>query len=67
MLKLAINASPGSELARAAVGIYSPVINIVYGEDKGHVIPCIKDTCFEPVDTSEGLLSFFREQGLLNN
>jgi uncharacterized protein YyaL (SSP411 family) len=64
MLKLTINASPDSELARAAADIYSPFVHIVYGEDRGHIIPCIKDTCFAPVDTPEGLLRFFREQGL---
>jgi uncharacterized protein YyaL (SSP411 family) len=67
MVKLTINASPDSELARAAANIYSPFAHIVYGEDRGHVIPCMKDTCFAPVDTPEGLLSFFREQGLLIN
>ena len=67
MLKLTINASPGSELAKEAVGIYSPFSSIVYGEDRGQVIPCIKDTCFAPVDTPVGLISFFREQGLLIN
>ena len=64
MLKLTINASPGSELAKAAINIYSPFSSIVYGENKGHIIPCIKDTCFAPVETPDGLISFLREQGL---
>jgi len=64
MLKLTINASPGSELARTAVDFYSPFSNIVYGEDRGNVIPCVKDTCFAPVETPQGLYSFLRERGL---
>ena len=66
MLKLTINASPGSELAREAIGIYSPFSTIVYGEDRGQVIPCIKDACFEPIENPAALISFFRDQGLLN-
>ncbi len=60
MLKLTINASPGSELARAAIDIYSPFSNIVYGKDDGHIIPCIKNTCLAPVNTPEELINFFK-------
>jgi rubrerythrin len=67
MLKLTINTAPGSDLARAAIDIYSPFSNIVYGEDKGQVIPCMKDTCFAPVKSPEELISFFKEQKLSHN
>jgi len=58
MLKLNVQVQPGSELAKTAVSLYHPYSCIVYGEDKGSVIPCVKDTCYEPVDSDEKLKAF---------
>jgi hypothetical protein len=55
MLKLGINAPPDSELAKSVLSIYCPYSCIVYGNDKGSVIPCVRDTCYEPVDSAEQL------------
>jgi uncharacterized protein YyaL (SSP411 family) len=50
MLKMTIEAHPGSELACAARALAGKqYIAIVYGEDRGQVVPCIRDTCLEPI------------------
>jgi hypothetical protein len=36
-------------------------MSIVYGEDKGCVIPCFKDVCYEPIDS---LRDFLKESAL---
>ncbi len=59
MLKLDIQALPDSELARSALFTYRPYSCIVHGnDDKGIVIPCIKDTCCEPITSAEKLKEF---------
>jgi uncharacterized protein YyaL (SSP411 family) len=57
-LKLTLYASPSDELAETAVSFISPYTTFVYGEDKGYVVPCFSDTCFEPV-TDAGILKGF--------
>ena len=64
MLKLTINSAPGSELASAALQTYSPFISFAYGRDKGHIIPCINNSCYSPVNSPEELLAFMEKQGL---
>ncbi len=46
---LTINADPGSELAATALRFLHPFSAIVYGEDRGSVIPCSGTVCHEPV------------------
>jgi len=58
MLKLDIQARSDSALAKSALFIYHPYSCIVYGNDIGTVIPCVKDTCYEPVDSAEKLKEF---------
>jgi len=59
MLKLGINVSPDSPLAKSALSTYHPYSCIVYGnDDKGLVIPCVKDICYEPIDSPEQLKQF---------
>lgn len=57
-LKLTLYASPSTGLAETALLFITPYTTIVYGEDKGCVIPCFRDTCFEPV-TDPGILESF--------
>jgi uncharacterized protein YyaL (SSP411 family) len=50
MLKLTVEALPDHELARAARALAgSSYTAIVYGEDKGRVIPCKREVCHEPI------------------
>ncbi len=50
MLTFTIEARPDSEIARAARFLGSQVPSaLIYGEDKGRVIVCNRQTCFEPV------------------
>ena len=58
LLKLTVEASPDSELAKAARSLPGPCTAIVYGEDKGRVIPCIRDRCYEPVTEPKSLIDF---------
>jgi uncharacterized protein YyaL (SSP411 family) len=61
MFKLTLQTTPVSELAEAALSSLNPFMSIVYGEDKGCVIPCFKDVCYEPINSPEGLRDFFKE------
>jgi len=59
MLKLDIQAPGDSALAKSALFTYYPYSCIIYGnEDKGSVIPCVRDTCYEPIDDTDGLKEF---------
>ncbi len=50
MLKLTVEAQPDQELARAARALAGRSYTaIVYGEDKGRVIPCKREVCHEPI------------------
>ncbi|HUJ88559.1 MAG TPA: hypothetical protein VLX12_00070, partial [Syntrophorhabdales bacterium] len=50
MLKLTIEAHPDGELARAGRAVAGKqYAAIVYGEDRGRVIPCTRDSCLEPI------------------
>jgi hypothetical protein len=59
MLKLDIQAPGDSALAKSALSTYYPYSCIVYGnDDAGSVIPCVRDTCYEPIDDTDGLKEF---------
>ncbi|MFZ5998398.1 MAG: thioredoxin domain-containing protein [Nitrospirota bacterium] len=56
--KLTVEASPGSPLAKAALSLFRPYTAIAYGKDNSRIIPCIKDTCYEPLESQEQLYEF---------
>ncbi len=60
MLRLTVEARPGSLLARAALALARGPAVIVYGEDHGRIVPCLNTVCYEPVDDAEGLRNFFK-------
>jgi uncharacterized protein YyaL (SSP411 family) len=50
MLLLTVEAGPDSGLARAARRLTGPYTAVLYGEDRGRVIPCVNGACFEPAE-----------------
>ncbi len=62
MVRLTVEARPESGLARAALALARGPVVIVYGEDRGRIIPCVKNICYEPVRDAEGLSSFLKSQ-----
>jgi hypothetical protein len=62
LLKLSVEASPTSELAAAARSLAGPFTALVYGEDNGRVVPCVKDVCYEPLHDAEGVRVFVEKQ-----
>ncbi len=62
LIKLSVETPPASELAAAARSLVGPLIAVVYGEDKGRVIPCVKDMCYEPLYGTAGLRDFIKKQ-----
>jgi uncharacterized protein YyaL (SSP411 family) len=60
LLRLAVEASPESELAKTALSFFSPFKSIVYAEDSGRVTPCLNGVCYEPVSDPVDLKSFLR-------
>ena len=59
MLKLLLHTAPNSELTDITLSSFSPYMSIVYGEDKGSVIPCVQNVCYEPIDSVSLLKDFF--------
>ncbi len=57
-IKLTMATSLESKLSEAAISSFSPYMTIIYGEDKGCVIPCAGNVCHEPV-TDPGRLKDF--------
>ena len=53
MVKLTVEADPSSDLAAAARRFSGPYTVVVYGEDKGRIVPCIGETCYAPVTDSK--------------
>lgn len=60
MLKLFVQAPPNHELSKAALSSFRPYVSLLYGEDKGCVIPCGQDVCYEPVYSPNSLKDFLR-------
>jgi uncharacterized protein YyaL (SSP411 family) len=61
MLKLDIKAPYDSALAGVALHTYRPYRCLVYSEpDKNSVIPCIGNTCYEPINDSGSLRDYIR-------
>ena len=62
MVKLNVLASPGNDLFQAALSTFRPYVSLVYGEDKGIVIPCARDVCHEPIYSPEKLKHFLQSK-----
>jgi uncharacterized protein YyaL (SSP411 family) len=60
MLKLSVEAAPGSELAEAALSTYYPYKSLVYGKDTGTVMPCLGNVCHKPAKNTSGLKDFLK-------
>lgn len=60
MLKLSVEAAPGSELAETALSTSYPYKGIVYGKDTGTVIPCLGKVCHKPINNTSGLRDFLK-------
>jgi uncharacterized protein YyaL (SSP411 family) len=60
MLKLDINAQPTSPLAKEALREFYPYTVIRYGGDNNHIIPCVGNTCYDPIDNADGLKKFLQ-------
>jgi uncharacterized protein len=59
MLKLDLQTPGDSALAKSALFTYYPYLCFVYGnDDKGLVIPCVNNTCYEPIENSDRLKEF---------
>ena len=55
MLKLSVESAPESELSEVALATFSPYRSIVYGEDRGQVTLCYRNTCYKPIDNPDTL------------
>lgn len=58
MLKLTVQALPDSDLAITALSVFYPYKSVVFEADDGRVIPCIGNTCFDPITEVSGLADF---------
>lgn len=58
MLKLDLHSLPTSGLTGTALSSFHPYTSIVYGDDRGFVIPCFRDMCYEPIDNPDILRDF---------
>jgi uncharacterized protein YyaL (SSP411 family) len=58
MLKLTLETSVDSALAETARSHSYPYMSCLYGEEKGLVIPCLKDVCLEPIKSPDMLREF---------
>jgi uncharacterized protein YyaL (SSP411 family) len=65
MLQLTIH-STSSDIRDRALTFLSPYVTVNHGEDKGHVIPCRRGVCYDPMDTPDKLGEFFKEKKYLN-
>jgi uncharacterized protein YyaL (SSP411 family) len=60
LIRVAVEASPESALAGAAITSLNPYGSLVYGEDRGCVTPCINGVCLEPISDPRALRAFLR-------
>jgi hypothetical protein len=56
-----MHTSQGSELAETALSSFIPYVSIIYGDDKGCIIPCRKDVCYEPIFSQANLEEFLEK------
>ncbi|MEW6109560.1 MAG: thioredoxin domain-containing protein [Nitrospirota bacterium] len=62
MLKLDMHTKSGSELAEAALESFIPYSSFVYSEDKGYIVPCKNNICYEPVERPDSLRIFLEKR-----
>ncbi|HOE15967.1 MAG TPA: thioredoxin domain-containing protein [Syntrophorhabdaceae bacterium] len=60
MLKLDISAEPMSPLAMEALRSFYPYTAIRYSGNSGTIIPCVGNTCYEPICAAEDLKEFLQ-------
>lgn len=60
MIRLAVEVSPESELARTAINSLNPYESLVYGMEKGHVTPCVNGVCVDPISDPGALRHFLK-------
>ncbi len=58
MLRLILETSPESALAREALSDFIPYLSVYYKEDNGLIIPCSRGACHQPVGTPAELRKF---------
>lgn len=58
MMKLTIESLPDKELTDTCLSFSVPYMSIVYGENRGKVIPCFKNVCYDPIDRPDSLKDF---------
>ncbi len=63
MTRLNLETKPGSPLANAALSRFSPYKTVTYGEDRGRVVPCIREVCYEPIQSPDDLKAFMESKG----
>ncbi len=52
---LTLHTRTESVLSHTAVSLPVPYSDIIYSQDKGYVVPCIGDVCYNPIDNPEAL------------
>jgi uncharacterized protein YyaL (SSP411 family) len=57
-LELTVSAPLDSELSRIALSTFRPCSSIQYKADEGHVAPCLRNVCYEPLKDPETLKKF---------
>ncbi len=60
MVRLTVEAHPGSALADAALSLFAPYVSIAYSKDRNRIVPCMSGSCYEPVENEEQLKEFIR-------
>ena len=63
MLKLSVESAPESELSEVVLATFSPYRSITYGEDRGQVTPCYRNTCYKPIDNPDALIKVLQNPG----
>lgn len=61
MIRLGIEASPDSGFADEALSTFNPYVTIVYGQERGYVVPCRRGSCHEALYSPESLREFLTE------
>ncbi|OGW38128.1 MAG: hypothetical protein A2Y97_03860 [Nitrospirae bacterium RBG_13_39_12] len=61
MLKLTLQTAPDSKLGDIALSSFRPYMSIVHGEEKGCITPCIKNVCYDPLQSPDSLREFFNK------
>ncbi len=55
IMEFTLNASPQSDLVKAALSSFYPYKAVRYGDDRGNVVLCRRNVCYEPLETAGGL------------